>query len=305
MSVNELVPPAMAERRDSSRSDREKALPRYAAVMVHVCGESPASDGRVALAVDLARRFGATLIGVAGEALQPPPVDPFGGGVMVGEIIDAEEERVQSDLQAARNRFETLLRTAGLDTEWRSSIAPPTQIIAREARSADLVVIGREPVRSGLEAQQCPDPGDLLMHAGRPLLVVPPGASRLLAERIVLAWKDTREARRALWDALPLLTRAAAVHVVEVAAESELQAAAARVAEVVGHLKRHGVAAAGEAHVRREATVADELILVAEQNAADLIVAGGYGHARLREWVFGGVTADLLRHSPKCCLLSH
>ncbi|HEX2726691.1 MAG TPA: universal stress protein [Beijerinckiaceae bacterium] len=305
MSVNELVSPQVTGRRDSSRADGGKALPRYAAVMVHAGGDSPAADGRIALAIDIARRFGASLVGVAGEALQPPPVDPFGGGVMVGEIIDAEEERVQSNLQAARTRFETLLRTAGLETEWRSSIASPTQIIAQGARSADLVVIGREPTRSGLEAQQCPDPGDLLMHAGRPLLVVPPGGNRLLAERIVLAWKDTREARRALWDALPFLTRAAAVHVVEVAAENELQAAAARVDDVARHLTRHGVAAKGEAHRRREAKVADELILVAEQNDADLIVAGGYGHARLREWVFGGVTADLLRHSPKCCLLSH
>jgi nucleotide-binding universal stress UspA family protein len=65
------------------------------------------------------------------------------------------------------------------------------------------------------------------------------------------------------------------------------------------------VAAKAETRTRREASDADELILVAEQDAADLVVAGGYGHSRLREWVFGGVTADLLKHCPKCCLLSH
>jgi nucleotide-binding universal stress UspA family protein len=304
MSVNERVSPQVGGRSDSSRSDAGKRLPRYAAVMVHAEGESPASDGRVALAMDLARRFGASLIGVAAEGLQPPPVDPFGGGVFVGEIIDAEEERVQSDLQAARDRFGTLTRATELGTEWRSAVGAPTEFIAREARSADLIVIGREPSRSGA-GPQSPDPGDLLMHAGRPLLVVPPGARQLLAERIVVAWKDTREARRAVWDALPFMTRAAAVYLTEVAAETELEGAVARVDEVVRHLRAHGVAAEGEAHSRRAATVADELILVAEQHGADLIVAGGYGHARLREWVFGGVTADLLRHCPKCCLLSH
>jgi nucleotide-binding universal stress UspA family protein len=304
MGVNERVSaPAAAGRGGGSGADR--SLPRYAGLMVHVEGESSVSDARIALAVDLARRFDATLIGVAAETIQPPPVDQFGAGIMVAEMIDAEEERVQSDLQAARERFETLTRTSGLSTEWRSALDAPTLVISREARAADLIVIGREPSHAGLGAYLAPAPGDLLMHAGRPLLVVPPGANRLLGERIVLAWKDAREARRALWDALPFLTRAAAVHVVGVAAESELEAAAARVADVVRHLKGHGVAAEGEAHPRRAATVADELILVAEQNDADLIVAGAYGHARLREWVFGGVTAGLLRHSPKCCLLSH
>jgi nucleotide-binding universal stress UspA family protein len=74
---------------------------------------------------------------------------------------------------------------------------------------------------------------------------------------------------------------------------------------VVDHLSRHGVAARAEVRTQRERSVADELILVAEVQGADLIVAGGYGHARLREWAFGGVTRDLLRHSPKCCLLTH
>jgi nucleotide-binding universal stress UspA family protein len=303
MSVNELVSQPTAQRRDAVGA--AKPLPPYAAVMVHVESESTASDARVALAIDIARRFGATLIGVAAESIQPPPVDPFGGGVMVGEIIDAEEERVQSELQTARSRFETLTRDSGLGAEWRSAIDAPTQVIGREARAADLIVIGREGSSSGPGAYQSPNPGDLLMHAGRPLLVVPPGTGSLVAERIVVAWKDTREARRAVWDALPFLTRATAVHVVEVAAESQLQAAAARVDDVVRHLRRHGVAAEGEAHSRRAATVADELMLVTEQNDADLIVAGGYGHARLREWVFGGVTADLLKHCPKCCLFSH
>jgi nucleotide-binding universal stress UspA family protein len=93
--------------------------------------------------------------------------------------------------------------------------------------------------------------------------------------------------------------------VVEVTADADLQAAARRVLEVSAYLKRHGVQAEAEARSRREASDADELILVAEQNNADLIVAGAYGHARFREWIFGGVTADLLRHCPKCCLLSH
>jgi nucleotide-binding universal stress UspA family protein len=143
------------------------------------------------------------------------------------------------------------------------------------------------------------------MRAGRPLLVVPPGTGNLDTKHVTVAWKDTREARRAVWDALPFLKSAESVHVIEVAERDDLDAAVARTADVVAYLARHEVNARAEARTKREKSVADELILVSEQVGADLIVSGGYGHARLREWAFGGVTSDLLEHSPKCCLLSH
>lgn len=144
-----------------------------------------------------------------------------------------------------------------------------------------------------------------MMAAGRPVLVVPPGTGSLSADHVVIGWKDTREARRALWDGSPFLRAAASVVVVEVAREAEREAAQARIADVVRHLERHQVKARAEVRARGAASVADELILIAEQNGSDLIVAGGYGHARLREWIFGGVTRGLLRHCPQCCLLSH
>ena len=304
MSVNELLSPPAVERPRDARG-AAKPLARYASLLVHVETESTASDARLSLAVDLARRFGAALIGVAAEAPQPPAVDVYGGVALVADIYEEEERQIRSDLDAARERFEALTKATELDLEWRSAIGTPAQTLAREARSADLILVGRDLSRLRTGVYRSADPGDLLMEAGRPLLVVPPGARGLLAERIVVAWKDAREARRAVWDALPFLTRAASVHVVEVAGDDDLKAAASRVGEVAAYLKRHGVHAEAEARTRREASDADELILVAEQNDADLIVAGAYGHARFREWIFGGVTADLLRHCPKCCLLSH
>jgi nucleotide-binding universal stress UspA family protein len=181
----------------------------------------------------------------------------------------------------------------------------PAEVLARESRAADLVIVGRDLERLRLGVYQSADPGDVLMRAGRPLLVVPPGLSRLEGKHIVVAWKDSREARRAVWDALPLLTRAEMVHVVEVTEEEDLDLGATRAADVVDYLSRHEVNARAEVRTKRERSVADELVLVAETLGADLIVAGGYGHARVREWAFGGVTSDLLNHSPKCCLLSH
>jgi nucleotide-binding universal stress UspA family protein len=145
------------------------------------------------------------------------------------------------------------------------------------------------------------------MRAGRPVLVVPPSVSALEGRRALVAWKDTREARRAVADALPLLAHAEEVLVVEAVSgdAEERDQALRRAGDVAGLLARHGATARGEALEVRGRTVADELLLAAERHGADLVVAGGYGHARLREWAFGGVTRDLLARCPMCCLLSH
>ena len=277
----------------------------YRSFLVHVEVDSTSSDARIELAASLAKKFDATLIGVAGSALLPLPIaDPY-GVVIDGELFAAEEARLKEDLSAAEDRFRTSPSCEGLSTEWRSAMELPADLIAREARAADVVIVGRDLERIRRNPPQAADPGDILMRLGRPLLVVPPGTGALEAQRILIGWKDTREGRRAVWDALPFLERAERVHVIEVAEEPDLDPAVARVDGVVSYLERHNVVAEAEVRTQRERSVADELLLVAEQVDADLVVAGGYGHARLREWIFGGVTGDLLLHSPKCCLLSH
>ena len=117
------------------------------------------------------------------------------------------------------------------------------------------------------------------------------------------SWKETREARRAVLDALPILAQH--VLVLEVCAEDEANEAGTQAEDVAGYLRAYGARADAQIRHRREPTVADELVRAAEQAGADLIVAGGYGHARLREWAFGGVTHGLLGRCPKCCLPSH
>jgi nucleotide-binding universal stress UspA family protein len=276
----------------------------YTSFLVHVENGSTSSDARIELAAGLTSRFDALLLGVAAGAPVPVPVDASGMGV-VADIYTEEEASLKEELAAAEDRFRTVTGPHEIRTEWRSAIDMPTSVLAREARSADLVIVGRDLARLSMGVYRSADPGDVLMTAGRPVLVVPPGSSALRADSIVVAWKDTREARRAVWDALPLLKKAASVKLLEVAEEAELELAAVRVDRVATYLQRHSVKAEVEVRTRRERSDADELILVAEQHGADLIVAGGYGHARFREWVFGGVTHDLLRHSPKCCLLSH
>jgi nucleotide-binding universal stress UspA family protein len=132
--------------------------------------------------------------------------------------------------------------------------------------------------------------------------VVPPGVTSLAAKRIAVAWKDTREARRAIQDALPFVQKAETVAVVEFCESGE---APRRLEDVLQYLGRHGVSPAYERVRPIDVTVTNALLHFVQDEGIDLVVGGGYGHTRLGEWIFGGVTRDLLTNGPVCCLLSH
>jgi nucleotide-binding universal stress UspA family protein len=183
----------------------------------------------------------------------------------------------------------------------RTGVEEPSVFLLRQACAADLLVVGRQDRRNPSDWRFTINPGDIVLQAGRPVLVITSGADHLSAQQVLVAWKDTREARRAVWDALPFLRKAK--EVVICAVGDDARHASAR--DVQEHLCRHGVAAEILGLQRREATVGDELIQAAERVGADLIVSGGYGHSRMREWVFGGVTCDLLDHAPVCCLMAN
>jgi nucleotide-binding universal stress UspA family protein len=142
------------------------------------------------------------------------------------------------------------------------------------------------------------------MQVGRPVLIVPAPIDKLKLERVVIGWKDTRETRRAVFDALPLLKKVAHVTVVEITAEQDLVAARIRLEDVVDWLKRHGIGAKSLVSLS-SGDDTTQLNAVAREQGADVIVAGAYGHSRLREWMFGGVTHDLLLRAARCALLSH
>lgn len=277
----------------------------YATLIVHAQADED-GQARAALAADLADRFGATLVGVAARDFVPLALSPTGPIVnpsVLADMTAAQEDLIRAELAAAEGVFRAAAGRLGPRVAWRASIGAPTRALAEAARAADLLVIGRPPEPADPASRA--DPGDVLMQAGRPVLVVPSGASRLDASRVVVAWKDSREARRAVADALPLLRRASSVRVVELCRPSDAPAVAPAVEEVAGYLARHGVEATAEAQEMTEGTAADALVRAAERHGADLIVAGGYGHTRLREWAFGGVTRSLLRRCPVSCLLSH
>ena len=127
----------------------------------------------------------------------------------------------------------------------------------------------------------------------------------LSPRHIAIAWKDVREARRAVRDALPFLQQAESVMIVEISEGDEGDRILRHVKDVAGYLARHRVDIVAERVRPAEVSVTDALLRLIHDENINLVVAGAYGHSRLGEWVFGGVTRDLLAQSPVCCLVSH
>ena len=121
----------------------------------------------------------------------------------------------------------------------------------------------------------------------------------------MIAWKDTREARRAVRDALPLLQEAQRVSIAEVTSEGMEESAVARIADVARYLAHHDVSVGQQTGIAADESEGNVLLRLAREQDADLIVAGAYGHNRLSEWVFGGVTRNLLTTSTVPCLFSN
>jgi nucleotide-binding universal stress UspA family protein len=272
----------------------------YASVIVQVDLDSDLA-GRVRVAAQVANLFNAHLIGIGAWApmslfLTPDgPIDPVPS--------DFRLQDMKTLLDQKGEQFCAAIGDLGQCAEWRSVLDLPTEVVAREARAADLVIIGSEPETK--DPFRRLDPGSLLLKAGRPVLVVPQAVNSLSLKRVAIAWKDTREARRAIMDALPFLQKAGSVVIVEVSDKENAHRGRNHVEDVARYLARHGVAIITEQTRPAEPSVTATLLRMVRDEEINLIVAGAYGHSRLGEWAFGGVTRGLLAESPVCCLFSH
>jgi nucleotide-binding universal stress UspA family protein len=271
----------------------------FAVMMVHLDVERD-SEQRVQVALGLADRFRATLIGIAGMSLRP--AFSAGGVAVYAEPTQSDCQKMTARLDEMGAKFRAQgQRLEGI--EWRSALELPSDLVAKEARAADLVIVGCR--HTGNNVRDLIDPGAVLLRAGRPVLVVPDVITPLSLRRAVVAWKDTRECRRAVRDALPLLQQAKEVLLVEIGEDEAKSTAKTNLADIADYLVRHRVIVADKMWRRARGPAATELLQLVRDERADLIVAGGYGHSRLGEWIFGGVTHELLGSSPVCCLLSH
>lgn len=254
------------------------------------------------IAGDLAERFHA---GVTGVTASQPIRIVYGDGLLTGDIIELDRTEIRQAMEQAREDFQSALQGRAQRLAWRSDVSAemPTDYVARQARCADLVITHTDYDKAYFDEARHVNAGNLVMQAGRPVLSVPSTIRTLAARHVLVAWKDTSEARRAVIDALPFLRQAHAVTVAEIT-DTTLAEAPNGAHDVAEWLKLHDVPATSLVE-RAHGTSADQLLGLAQAKAADLIVAGAYGHNRLREWAFGGVTYHLLAQTGMCTLMSH
>jgi nucleotide-binding universal stress UspA family protein len=275
----------------------------YATVMVSLALDQ-SNEARLETAGQIAERFDAGIVGIAASQFSPPLY--FTSGELAQDLIDEGQASIKKRIEELEGQFREAVKNRATQVEWRSAIDFPARYILREARCADIIVSGgdRGPLSDPVAMAS---PKDIVMQAGRPLLVVPDSAGWLDLRSVLVAWKDTTEARRAIADALPMMRKARNVTVAEIMEGGASQAAtASRVRDVVAWLSRHGISATERVAERdgdQDLTV--QLDGIAAGVGAGLVVAGAYGHSRFRELILGGMTQHLITQSARCVLLSH
>ena len=266
-------------------------------ILVHIEGDD-GQDARLHAAFDLARASGGHLVCLsvmpyAAYALG----DPAMGAFPVTTLIDAVEARRKEERAATEAR----LNREGISWEWHSADGDSSDRLVEYARLADVVVMSAGPF-SKAAGMNLGMTGDAAMRAPAPVLAVPASARGLNASGPALVcWDGGQEAARAMRAALPLLALSQAVTLLTVEEKETpfgVRAAAA-------FLSRHGIAADVVEHGRGSASVEQIIRSVAAERQSAFIVQGAYGHSRLRQMLFGGVTRGLLADAPVPILLSH
>jgi nucleotide-binding universal stress UspA family protein len=272
----------------------------YKTILVD-CDASPKVGHRLAVAVELAGRFGAHLIGLHVRAPILPQV--FADGTLPMEsLLDAFEQAAKAEEAAATKAFEAAVKGSRSSTEWRVVEGFSEELLTNAAHQADLLVLGQIDPDSATRATP-PRPEAVVMASGRPAIVVPHvGIAGPPGKTVMLCWKPTRESARAAADALPFLTAAEKVIVLIVdRAAPEGDPAA----EVTTWLERHGIKASVQHDIASDSDVGDVILSRAADNRADLIVMGLYGHSRLRQMVLGGVSRTLLASMTTPLFVAH
>ena len=269
-----------------------------------VVDESPSGAQRIDLAVQMASTFGAHLTGLCvteAAELRPSVLAQF-----PPEVLDMLSRVGREDAARAKVIWDARLHAAGIDvsTEWRAVEGDSGEVTSVHARYADLCIIGQVNPDNPTGAEDLPE--QVILGSGRPAIVVPyAGTFKAMGQQVMVAWNASREAARAVNDALPILERAAGVRVVSINPQDGPGDGAIPGADISLHLARHGVRVEAETINADDVRVDDALLSRAFDTGADLIVMGAYGHSRLGEFVLGGATRHILRQITIPVFMSH
>lgn len=270
----------------------------YRSIIVHL-DDNP-SLVHVELAAGLAARHGAELTGA--YLVPTRELTPFTSAVLPDSIVE-QRLRDTGEAQArAEARFREAAARAGLaNAAWSAPAGDAREAATLHARYADLVVVPQP--RDAFESELV---HAVLMQSGRPVLLVPESGAPTLGERVLVAWKESRESARAAADALPLLAHAKAVRVLSISAggdETVREVLADR--DIAAWLAHHGVEATVRHEVAEDVDAGNFILSRAADFGADLIVMGAYSRPRLSEVVLGGVTRLMLQTMTVPVLMSH
>lgn len=271
-------------------------------LLVHV-DNTKAYPARLDAAIRLAQAHEAHLTGL--YVLPLINVPGYAEAQIPLEVIEKQRQNMRAQADKAEKVFGAAADKAGIAREWRCVEDDFAHALSVNARYVDVVLTGQDDKSDPMSVGGLTE--RVVFEAGRPVLVIPYiGAGKTIGERVLVAWNASREAIRAVHDALPLLERAKSVTVMAVnppggaAGEGDIPAA-----DVCLHLARHGVRAEADHVEAHDIAVGDMLLSRAADKSIDLLVMGAYGHSRLRELVLGGATRHILGHMTIPVLMSH
>jgi nucleotide-binding universal stress UspA family protein len=276
----------------------------YKTILVHL-NDKRRAEAILEPALQLASRNNAHLIGMHVYAGVPAPPVPLPYGSEVVKVVAAAQRKETEEIAAIFARM-----TAGRPfvAEWCAEKGPrvnPTSVVIEHGRSADMIVTGQ--TDPDWESSPLQDVAErLALESGRPVLVVPyVGRYPEIGRNVVIAWKAGRESARAVFDALPILKQAEQVQILEIDESGGRRNGAAVDNTIAVALARHGLKPTVRTSIAGDISIGDEILSRLADMGADLLVMGAYGHSRMRELVFGGVTRHIVKHMTVPTLFSH
>jgi nucleotide-binding universal stress UspA family protein len=267
-----------------------------------IADNDPTYSARLDIALALAAEHRAHLTGLH---VMPPPLTPTYGDMPVPETVEKMQRLELED--AARRAAAVFAERAGrtaISTEWRVAEGDIVRVASEHARYADLTMLPQGMDLGFATADLARLPEELALGVSRPVLVIPRyGSFPTVGVRVLVAWNRSREATRAIHDALPFLRRAKQVTILSIDPDDDAEHRLPG-ADLGLHLARHGVTVQAATIAGADVAVGDLLLSYAADHDVDLIVMGAYGHTRLREMVLGGASRTLLRHMTAPVLMS-
>lgn len=272
-------------------------------LLVHLDASAQAAQ-RLEAACRIAQSHGAAVTGL--YAVTPSFVTlPF--APEVGPGVAAALRKIDDELRTrARAAFDRVLAKPGMQAAWAEVGDDPIMgVFAQQALYADLLVLGQhDPASTAATGVPVDFAESVVLASGKPALILPYiGASSSIGDTVVIAWKPTREAARAVSAALPLLQRSRRVHVLSWSGADE--AVSGQRLDLDSYLKLHGVEATWHRQTGQPGLLGEVLLSRAFDLEADLLVMGCYGHSRAREWVLGGTSRTVLQSMTLPVLMAH